>query len=183
MWLQLYVAEEIKPYEAHLPSLHNGFLFLILDLDDIIPEDFLCPPGVDLVLHLRFEVAWRHPALFLGLTRPSAQPSFRRLGVKDFHKVTFLQRQTIRLGVRWCIIRNGRKDGECLFSRWMLPPQNQSRSHFVSLVFCYLPPPPPLPHPQEKILHPCQGVTQLGHSRSRKQNRPSFSESSIFNAS
>lgn len=68
-----------------LPSFHDGFLLLILDLYYILTEDLLCCTGVKLYLCPWNDVTGRNPPLSPLTFCQLAQPFLRVFCIKNFN--------------------------------------------------------------------------------------------------
>jgi len=84
-------------YLFMLPSLHDGFLLFVADLDDVLAEHFLCGPSVQLLIGLGNQVARRNPPLSVWVVQHPTQPPVCAPAVQYFHHVAFFQRQTVLL--------------------------------------------------------------------------------------
>lgn len=101
-----------------LPSLREGFLLLIADLDDVFTESLTSRPRY---LHVfLLQVARRHPSLFgrgsfCGFC--ADQPLFCVVHVHHLNELAFRKFEAGSGAIWWVIIRNGYVEGEVLSNK------------------------------------------------------------------
>ena len=75
-----------------IPSLHDGLLLFVADLDNVLAKHFLCGPSVQFLVSLGDQVARRNPSLSVRLVQHPAHPPVGVPAVQDLYRVALFQR-------------------------------------------------------------------------------------------
>lgn len=101
----IYILSFLPLNTNKLPSFHDGFLLLILDLYYVLAEDLLCCTSVKLYLCSRNDVTGRNPPLNPFTFGQLAQPFLGVFCIKNFNQISFFKYKAFWFN--WLIMSNG----------------------------------------------------------------------------